>query len=99
MRQTEAIHGGEMSAHYYFKHFAYCNSGIVQWLLIIELLPTSGLSLGELVKSQYEAFPRSGENNFTVDNADAAIEKVLQKYRPEATSIDDTDSVSVTFDN
>ena len=99
MRQTEAIYGGEMSAHHYFKDFAYCDSGMVPWLLIIELLSTSGLSLSELVKSQFEAFPSSGENNFTVKDADAAIETVLQKYKPDALSVDDTDGVSLAFEN
>ena len=99
MRQTEAIYGGEMSAHHYFKDFAYCDSGMVPWLLIIELLSTTGVSLSALVKSQFEAFPSSGENNFTVQNADAAIDRVLEKYRPDALSIDDTDGVSLTFNN
>ncbi len=99
MRQTEAIYGGEMSAHHYFKDFAYCDSGMVPWLLIAELLSTTGMPLSKLVKEQFEAFPSSGENNFTVENADAAIETVLQKYKSEALSIDDTDGVSLSFDN
>ena len=99
MRQTEAIYGGEMSAHHYFKDFAYCDSGMVPWLLIMELLSTSGMPLSALVKSQFEAFPSSGENNFTVEDADVAIETVLQKYKPDALSIDDTDGVSLSFDN
>ena len=99
MRQYEAIYGGEMSAHHYFRDFAYCDSGMIPWLLIIELLSTTGLSLSKLVKSQFEAFPSSGENNFTVENADAAIKTVLQKYKPDALSIDETDGVSLTFEN
>ena len=99
MRQYEAIYGGEMSAHHYFRDFAYCDSGMIPWLLIIELLSTTGLSLSTLVKSQFEAFPSSGENNFTVENADAAIKTVLQKYKPDALSIDKTDGVSLTFEN
>ena len=99
MRQYEAIYGGEMSAHHYFRDFAYCDSGMIPWLLIIELLSTTGLSLSALVKSQFEAFPSSGENNFTVENADAAIQTVLQKYKPDALSIDETDGVSLTFEN
>ena len=99
MRQTGAIYGGEMSAHHYFKDFAYCDSGMVPWLLIIELLSTSGMPLSKLVKEQFEAFPSSGENNFTVQDADAAIETVLQKYKPDALSIDETDGVSLAFEN
>ena len=85
--------------HHYFRDFAYCDSGMIPWLLIIELLSTTGLSLSTLVKSQFEAFPSSGENNFTVENADAAIKTVLQKYKPDALSIDETDGVSLTFEN
>ena len=99
MRQTDAIYGGEMSAHHYFKDFAYCDSGMVPWLLMIELLSVSNLSLSELVKAQFDAFPSSGENNFKVQNADVAIQKVLQKYKPDALSIDQTDGVSLTFEN
>jgi len=99
MRQNEAIYGGEMSAHHYFKDFAYCDSGMVPWLLIIELLSTSGMPLSKLVKEQFEAFPSSGENNFTVENANAAIETVLQKYKPDALSINETDGVSLAFDS
>ena len=99
MRQTDAIYGGEMSAHHYFKDFAYCDSGMVPWLLMIELLSVSNLSLSELVKAQFDAFPSSGENNFKVQNADVAIQKVLQKYKPDALLIDQTDGVSLAFEN
>ena len=97
MRFNKAIYGGEMSAHHYFRDFAYCDSGMIPWLLITELLSTSGMSLRRLVKSQFDAFPSSGENNFKVENADATIDKVLKKYKTEAISIDETDGVSVAF--
>ena len=88
-----------MSAHHYFRDFAYCDSGMVPWLLIIELLSETGLSLAELVQSQYQAFPSSGEHNFEVKNADDAIQNVLDKYKPEAISIDETDGVSLAFED
>ena len=75
MRLSKAIYGGEMSAHHYFRDFAYCDSGMIPWLLITELLSTSGMSLRKLVKSQFDAFPSSGENNFKVQNADARNRK------------------------
>ncbi len=99
MRQTHAIYGGEMSAHHYFRDFAYCDSGMVPWLLILELLSLSESSLSKLVKSQSEAFPSSGEINFKVKNADTAIYQVLEKYQPSAISIDKTDGVSLAFEN
>ena len=99
MRTNRAIYGGEMSAHHYFRDFAYCDSGMIPWLLITELLSTSDMSLRKLVKSQFDAFPSSGENNFKVQNADAAIEKVLKKYSTDAKSIDKTDGVSLSFED
>ncbi len=99
MRQTEAIYGGEMSAHHYFRDFAYCDSGMIPWLLIIELLSTTGQNLSALVHSQFESFPSSGENNFIVQDADAAISKVREIYEPDAISIDETDGVSLAFEN
>ena len=99
MRTNRAIYGGEMSAHHYFRDFAYCDSGMIPWLLITELLSTSDMSLRRLVKSQFDAFPSSGENNFKVQNADAAIEKVLKKYSTDAKSIDKTDGVSLSFED
>ncbi len=99
MRISKAIYGGEMSAHHYFRDFAYCDSGMIPWLLITELLSTSGFSLRTLVKSQFDAFPSSGENNFKVQNADEAIDRVLKRFKPLATSVDKTDGVSLSFDD
>ena len=72
---------------------------MIPWLLITELLSTSDMSLRKLVKSQFDAFPSSGENNFKVQNADTAIEKVLKKYSTDAKSIDKTDGVSLSFED
>jgi len=99
MRAHEAVYGGEMSAHHYFRDFAYCDSGMIPWLLIAELVSRSGRSLGELVKKRFSAFPSSGEINFKVADADTAIEKVLSAYRADALSIDETDGVSLAFDD
>jgi len=99
MRAHEAVYGGEMSAHHYFRDFAYCDSGMIPWLLIAELVSSLGRSLGELVKDRFSAFPSSGEINFKVADAGAAIENVLSAYREEANSIDETDGVSLEFDH
>jgi len=99
MRSHEAIYGGEMSAHHYFRNFAYCDSGMIPWLLIAELVSRSRRSLGDWVKDRFAAFPSSGEMNFKVDDAGAAIEKVLSAYRANARSIDETDGVSLAFDD
>ena len=99
MRAERAIYGGEMSAHYYFRDFAYCDSGMIPWLLIAELVSRSERSLGDWVKDRFAAFPSSGEMNFEVDEAGKAIESVLGAYRADALSINETDGVSLAFDD
>jgi phosphomannomutase len=97
MRSHEAVYGGEMSAHHYFRDFAYCDSGMIPWLLIAELVSRSRRSLGDWVKDRFAAFPSSGEINFKVDDAGRAIENVLSAYRADARSLDETDGVSLAF--
>ena len=99
MRSHEAVYGGEMSAHHYFRDFAYCDSGMIPWLLIAELVYRSGHSLGDCVKDRFAAFPSSGEINFKVADGGKAIENVLSTYRADALSIDETDGVSVAFED
>jgi phosphomannomutase len=99
MRAERAIYGGEMSAHHYFRDFAYCDSGMITWLLIAELVSRSERSLGDWVKDRFAAFPSSGEMNFEVDEAGKAIESVLGAYRADALSINETDGVSLAFDD
>ena len=99
MRSREAVYGGEMSAHHYFRDFAYCDSGMIPWLLVAELVSRSGRSLGDWVKDRYAAFPSSGEINFTVEDAPQSIEAVLSAYRAAALSIDETDGVSLAFED
>lgn len=99
MRSREAVYGGEMSAHHYFRDFAYCDSGMIPWLLIAELVSRSGRSLADWVKDRYAASPSSGEINFTVADAGTAIENVLSAYRAAALSLDETDGVSLAFED
>ena len=97
MRSREAVYGGEMSAHHYFRDFAYCDSGMIPWLLIAELVSHSERSLGDWVKDRFAAFPSSGEMNFKVADAGKTIENVLSAHRAAALSIDQTDGVSLAF--
>ena len=99
MRDTQAVYGGEMSAHHYFRDFAYCDSGMIPWVLVAELVSRSGRSLGDWVKDRFTAFPSSGETNFTVQDANEAIENVSSFYKDQAISIDETDGLSFNFDN
>ena len=96
MRTHKAIYGGEMSAHHYFRDFAYCDSGMIPWLLIAELLSSSGKSLNELIVDRYKKFPSSGEQNFNVAEPDQIITKILKKYRHSA-DLDQMDGVSLSF--
>lgn len=80
MRKENAIYGGEMSAHHYFRDFAYCDSGMIPWLLVAELLSSSGKKMSQLVGERINAFPCSGEINYRVSNVAGTIENVLAYY-------------------
>ena len=98
MRDTNAIYGGEMSAHHYFRDFAYCDSGIIPWLIVWEYLSESNLLLSDLISERRNRFPSSGELNFTVPNAAACIEGIQNHFALSAASIDARDGLSMTFD-
>jgi phosphomannomutase/phosphoglucomutase len=97
MRLEDAVYGGEMSAHHYFRDFAYCDSGNIPWLLVAELMSVSGKSLAQLVDERIEAFPCSGEINFQVPDVKAVIDRVMAFYLPLQPTVDRTDGVSVAF--
>ncbi len=97
MRAEDAVYGGEMSAHHYFREFAYADSGMIPWLLIAELVSSSGRSLGDLVAERVARFPCSGEINFRVADAAAAVERVMTHYAPQSPAIDRTDGISADF--
>ncbi|HCD1614406.1 phosphomannomutase CpsG [Serratia marcescens] len=97
MRLEDAVYGGEMSAHHYFRDFSYCDSGMIPWLLVAELLCIKNKTLGELVGDRMIAYPASGEINSKLQNPKAAIERVLNRYRPTALEFDTTDGISLEF--
>ncbi|MCD9005795.1 phosphomannomutase [Luteimonas sp. XNQY3] len=97
MRAEDAVYGGEMSAHHYFREFAYADSGMIPWLLIAELVSTSGRSLGDLVAERVAKFPCSGEINFRVADAKAAVDRVTAYYAAQSPAIDRTDGISADF--
>jgi phosphomannomutase len=97
MRLEDAVYGGEMSAHHYFRDFAYCDSGMIPWLLVAELMCRRNMALSEMVKERIAAFPASGEINSRLEDAGAAIERVFARYEGEAEVIDRTDGVSMEF--
>lgn len=97
MREHNAIYGGEMSAHHYFRDFAYCDSGMIPWLLAIMVLSETGKKLSTLVEEMIRKFPCSGEINFTVADSDATIRKIMDHYEPQNPKVDRTDGVSLNF--
>jgi phosphomannomutase / phosphoglucomutase len=97
MRAENAVYGGEMSAHHYFRDFAYCDSGMIPWLLIADLISRTGQTLAEMVEGRMQAFPCSGEINFVVDDARATTSKVMAHFAPLAPKLDQTDGTSADF--
>lgn len=97
MRQEDAVYGGEMSAHHYFRDFAYCDSGMIPWLLVAELICTTGKSMAQLVEERTAAYPCSGEINNRVPDAKATLAKIEAHFKNDAESVDYTDGISMSF--
>jgi phosphomannomutase/phosphoglucomutase len=96
MRAENAVYGGEMSAHHYFRDFAYCDSGMIPWLLVAGLISTTGVPLAQMVEARMARFPCSGEINFRVSDAAAATRDVLAAFGGDP-ELDYTDGVSADF--
>ncbi|MEO3878498.1 phosphomannomutase CpsG [Rheinheimera fenheensis] len=97
MRSEDALYGGEMSAHHYFRDFAYCDSGMIPWLLVAELVSLSGQPLSALVAQMIKNFPSSGELNFHIEVPKVVITRVQQYYQNKALETDFTDGLSMSF--
>jgi len=96
MRAEDAVYGGEMSAHHYFREFAYCDSGMIPWLLVAALMSRTGKPLSALVDERMRAYPCSGEINFRVADVAASVARVREHYQP--LSLDTTDGISLEFE-
>ena len=99
MRKEDAVYGGEMSAHHYFRDFAYCDSGMIPWMLVAELLCKTKQPLSSLVKERIAKFPSSGEINYRVEDAGLTIKKIIDHYKDSAEFIDRTDGIGMEFGN
>ena len=97
MRSENAIYGGEMSAHHYFREFAFCDSGMIPWLLVADLISRSGKPLSLLVGERMAAYPCSGEINYRVSDAAATVNRVVERYTPQNPAVDHTDGISLEF--
>jgi phosphomannomutase/phosphomannomutase/phosphoglucomutase len=98
MREVDAVYGGEMSAHHYFRDFAYCDSGMIPWLLVLAVMCDTGKSLGDLVGARQRLFPTSGEINREIADAKAVMARVQNHYAATAKLVDFTDGLSMEFD-
>jgi phosphomannomutase len=99
MRKENALYGGEMSAHHYFRDFFYADSGMIPWLLVAQLVSAGDATLSQLVDDRMESFPASGEINRKVSNAARAIQVIREHYAGGARAIDETDGVSLEFED
>jgi phosphomannomutase/phosphomannomutase/phosphoglucomutase len=97
MREVDGVYGGEMSAHHYFRRFAYCDSGMIPWLLVTQILSESGKPLSTLVGERIGMFPVSGELNYRVPDAKATIAAIADRYGAHALKVDRTDGISYEF--
>ena len=102
MREVDGAYGGEMSAHHYFRDFAYCDSGMIPWLVVLQVMSETGRSLSQLVGERMRLFPASGEINRKLDpaagGARAMLERAQRHYAASAKSVDHTDGLSMEFD-
>ncbi len=98
MRRVDAVYGGEMSAHHFFRRFSYCDSGMIPWLLVAEMVSRTGKPLSELVGERMRRFPASGEINRRVDDAPAAMAAIRAHYAPSALRVEEVDGIGVEFE-
>ena len=99
MRDADAVYGGEISAHHYFRDFAYCDSGMIPWLMVWELLSKKNSPFSNLISERKVLFPSSGELNFKVSNTENCINLIKNLFSAEATSEDELDGLSMVFKN
>ena len=100
MRVEDAIYGGEMSAHHYFRDFAYCDSGMIPWLLVTQLMSVKNHPISSLVGERIAKFPCSGEINFRVTDINASINKIKTYFVSlNPLLIDEIDGLSMEFAN
>ena len=98
MRDNDAVYGGEMSAHHYFRDFYYCDSGMIPWLLILEMISKEKIPLSQMIQKYRERYPVSGEINLKVNNIKTIIDSIKEYYLDDALGVDETDGVGMEFE-
>ena len=99
MRREDAVYGGEMSAHHYFREFSYCDSGMLPWLLVLQEMTATGKPLSALVGAMQAAYPASGEINRRLHDPQAALKKVEATFAAAAIAVDRTDGLSLDLES
>ncbi|NNC66139.1 MAG: phosphomannomutase [Gammaproteobacteria bacterium] len=99
MRTSNAVYGGEMSAHHYFRDFSYADSGMIPWLLVAQIMSQRACPLSQLVDERMASFPASGEINRKVEDADVALNTLESRYRDSAISVEHVDGLSMEFED
>lgn len=97
MREHNAIYGGEISGHHYFRQFSYCDSGMIPWLLVIALMSRTGKSISTLIREYQARYPASDEINTRVGDAADVMAKIEADYMAEGAVVDHTDGVSFEY--
>lgn len=97
MRLEDAVYGGETSAHHYFRDFFYCDSGMIPWLLVLQMMSIEEKKLSQLMQERVACYPTSGEINSQVGNPQAVMRQLERLYGPNALSVDYTDGISVEY--
>jgi phosphomannomutase len=95
MREADAIYGGEMSAHHYFRDFSYCDSGTIPWLVMTQILSRTGKPLSSLVNERIRQFPSSGEINRKIGDVAGAIAAIRARYTAGSVKVEEVDGLSV----
>ncbi len=95
MRKADAVYGGEMSGHHYFRNFSYCDSGMIPWVVMAQLLSRTGKPLSSLVNERIQAFPSSGEINRKIGDVAAAVEAVRKRFQPGSVKVENIDGLSI----
>ncbi len=98
MRREDAVYGGEMSAHHFFREFAYCDSGMIPWLLVLAIMSATGKPLSDLVGERMKRFPASGEINRRIADPATALRAVRERYEPSSVRVDETDGIGIDFE-
>src|SRR5690606_2613298 len=99
MREVDAIYGGEMSAHHYFRRFSYADSGMIPWLLLTEIMSRRGAKLSEPVHDRMATIPASGALHRRVEDAAATMRRIEDEYAADARKVEHVDGVSIEFDD